>query len=298
MALRSMTGFGRSVATLEGVPFVVEIRTVNHRFLDVKTRLSKSLAVLDGEIRSLVSGRLARGRVEISVSTGHDEGDGGRTVVVDWDLADEIHRAHTALAEKFDLPTGLAASDLARSAGVLRVTQSTIEPADVKTALLATIGEALDMVVAMRREEGAALAETVEGHLRQIEAHRATLSKRAPRQAAAYRNRLETRIRDMLKTVDLETDENRVLHEVAVFAEKTDVAEELARLAGHVSHVRTLIDSDAAEGVGRRLDFMCQELNREANTIGSKAQDMAMTEVVVELKGELERLREQIQNVE
>jgi len=178
------------------------------------------------------------------------------------------------------------------------VTQTTIEPEEVKTTLLAAVDHALDMVIAMRTEEGAALAETVEGHLAQIEAHRTALSTRAPRQAAAYRNRLETRIREMLKTVDLPADEGRILHEVAVFAEKTDVAEELARLAGHVAHVRTLVAGDTKEGVGRRLDFMCQELNRETNTVGSKAQDMAMTEVVVELKGELERLREQIQNVE
>jgi len=298
MALRSMTGFGRAVTTLAGIPFVVEIRTVNHRFLDVKTRLSKTIGVLDGDVRAAVAARLARGRVEVSVSMGSEDAEAALVVIVDWDLAAEVHGAHMALAERFGLSTGLSATDLGRSAGVLRVAQTAIDPEDVKVGLLSAVDEALDMVLSMRTEEGAALAETVEGHLAQIEGHRAALSTRAPRQAAAYRSRLETRIRDMLKTLDLQADEGRILHEVAVFAEKTDVAEELARLGGHLAHVRTLVASDAPEGVGRRLDFMCQELNREANTVGSKAQDMAMTEVVVELKGELERLREQIQNVE
>ena len=298
MALRSMTGFGRAVTALAGTSFVVEIRSVNHRFLDFKTRLPKELGGMEAAVRAVVSERLSRGRIEVSVSTGTDEAKGTHRVVLDQVLAAEVHRAHETLAEALGVENGMRAVDVARVPGVLRVETSVVKADEVGAGLLAAVGEAVDMVVAMRDAEGAALTSTIEGHLEQIESLRAALSTRAPRQAAAYRSRLESRLREILKSMDVTSDEGRVLHEVAVFAEKTDVAEELARLKGHVAHVRTLMADLASEAVGRRLDFMCQELNREANTVGSKAQDMAMTEVVVELKGELERLREQIQNVE
>jgi uncharacterized protein (TIGR00255 family) len=298
MALRSMTGFGRAVTTQAGTSFVVEIRAVNHRFLDFKIRLANELGALEADVRAVVSGRLSRGRVSVSVSTDTDEAEGEYRVVLDQALAHEVHRAHRTLAETFGVENGLRAVDLARTHGVLRVETCAVEADEVRAGLLAAVGEAADMVVAMRDAEGTALANTIEAHLERIEALRGALSTRAPRQAAAYRTRLESRLRELLETVDVTADEGRILHEVAVFAEKTDVAEELARLKGHVDHVRTLMADVAGEAVGRRLDFMCQELNREVNTVGSKAQDMAMTEVVVELKGELERLREQIQNVE
>ncbi len=298
MAIRSMTGFGRAAADLAGVRYAVEIRSVNHRFLDLKTRLPRELSSIEPLVRRRVAARVERGRVDVVVSA-VGAGEGGLTdVVLDLPLARRVVEAHRELATALGLPDGLDTGRVGAWPGVLRTVSAELDGAEIEATLGPALDAAVEDLVAMRTVEGVALADTLVGHLDRLEGWRARLAARAPAQAKAYRARLEERLRAILADLDVELDAARVLHEVAVFAERTDVAEELARLDSHLAQARALLDGDAADGVGRRLDFLCQELLREANTVGSKVQDVELSAAVVELKGELERFREQIQNVE
>ncbi len=299
MAIRSMTGFGRGDANLAGVHYAVEVRTVNHRFLDLKTRLPRELSAVEPLIRRRVGERVERGRVDVAVSAVGGGAGAPAQVVLSLDLAREVQTAQVRLAAELGLPSGsLTAAQLLAWPGVLQVVGADLDAAAVERVLGPAIGAALDGLVEMRTAEGSALAGGLGAHLDRVEALRAELCVQAPAQSQAYRLRLEERLRAFLADLDLHLDAQRVLHEVAVFAERTDVAEELARLVSHLAQGRALIAGSVGVGVGRRLDFLCQEMLREANTIGSKVQDASMTERVIELKGELERLREQVQNVE
>ncbi|MCB9542807.1 MAG: YicC family protein [Myxococcales bacterium] len=298
MSIRSMTGFGRESLEIAGLGHTVEIRAVNHRFLDVKIRVPRAWTAIEPAIKAAVSARLQRGRIDVTLSTlGGDTAPANR-VEINWPLAEAVRLAHAAIADKLGIPDACDTATLAAWPGVLVAGDAAVDAADAEQRLLAAVERAIDGLVEMRTREGEALAAILDAHLAAIEAHRAVLAREAPEQARAYEKRFEQRLREMLTAVGREVDEGRVLHEVGVFAEKTDVAEELARLGSHVEQARALLTGDPGDGIGRRLDFICQEMLREANTIGSKAQAIEMTRVVVDLKSELERLREQAQNVE
>ncbi len=292
-----MTGFGRSQFQVDGVRYSVEIRSVNHRYLDFKARLPRALAALEPALKRRISERLARGRVDCIVSGGADDSESGGRVEVNWPLAESVHVAFDALAQRFALPSPDVAA-LAGWPGVLRGVPQEIDDDAVAAALMPAVDAALDTLVEMRAAEGGALAEVLGGHLDVVGGLAATLASHAPEQSAAYRARLESRLGEMLGALELSADPGRVLHEVGVFAEKSDVAEELARLEAHVAQARALIESPPADGVGRRLDFLCQEMFREANTVASKVADLKLSELAIDAKVELERLREQVQNVE
>lgn len=299
MAIHSMTGFGRRAVDLGGVTHTVEVRAVNHRFLDIKVRLPRGLALHETALRLRVGERLERGRIDLTVTAAGGDAAPPRAVEINWPLADAVRAAHARLAEKLGVPDTCDTAAITAWPGVL--VPIATEDADAEgqaAALLDAVDRALDDLLAMRRAEGATLAAVVDGHLAAIEAHRAALLADAPAQAEAWRARFEKRLAETLAAVGREVDEGRLLHEVAAFAEKTDVAEELARLDSHVAQARGLVADGDPEGVGRRLDFICQEMLRETNTVGSKVQAVEMTRRVVDLKAELERLREQIQNVE
>lgn len=296
MALRSMTGFGRRTIEFAGIEHTIELRAVNHRFLDVRLRLPRGLAPHESAVRTRIGERLERGRIDVTVTAlGGDAAPAG-AVRVNWPLAEAVRAAHAELAEKLDVPDACDSAIVAAWPGVLTAVADTEGESADAAPLLAGLDAALDGLIAMRRIEGESMAAVIAGHLDAIEVQRAALEAEAPEQSAAWRARFEKRLLETLSAVGREVDEGRLLHEVAVFAEKTDIAEELARLSSHIEQARGLLGGD--EAVGRRLDFICQEMLRETNTVGSKVQAVAMTRRVVELKGELERLREQIQNVE
>ncbi len=296
MSLRSMTGFGRQTIDLGGIEHTVELRAVNHRFLDVRLKVPRALAPHETALRSRIAERLARGRIDVTVSAIGGDAAPPRAVRINWPLAEALRAAHAELAGKLGVPDTCDSAHVGAWPGVLStVADPTDDDAD-PAPLLAGLDAALDRLLEMRRREGDSLAAVIDGLLDAIDTHRVALAADAPGQSAAWQARFEKRLRETLAAVGREADEGRVLHEVAVFAEKTDIAEELARLASHIAQARELLAS--GEAVGRRLDFVCQELLREANTVGSKVQAVEMTRRVVELKGELERLREQIQNVE
>jgi uncharacterized protein (TIGR00255 family) len=288
-----MTGFGRATAVVDGAPHIVEIKAVNHRHLDLKIRLPRSLGALEIEIGRRVRARLVRGRVEVNVLGGVGEGGVADDVTVDVALARRVVAAVRQLGAAVELP-GPSLEWLAQWPGVLVPSVRELDPAEQAGALMPAVDAALDALIVMRTNEGTALAAEVLALLDAIEVDRQVLVAAAPEQDRAYRERLNGRLAELLAAGVLEP--NRVMQEVALFAERTDVAEELARLQIHLGQARALLSSE--EAVGRRLDFLCQEMFREANTVGSKVQSAELTARVVDVKVRLEQFREQIQNVE
>ena len=290
-----MTGFGRAEVSRETYVITVETRSVNHRHLDVALRLPKSLSSLESDTRKLITSRLDRGRVDVQIQLAPAPGRADHQVVVDTPLARQyVERARTLGAE-----IGLGGDvDLAwvlERPGVFRVED--VEPPDpalVWPDLDAALGRALDQLTAQRATEGAALAAEMRALLIQLETEVARVIERAPASAARRETRLRDRIRALLG--DASIDEARILTEAATWAEKTDVAEELTRLRSHVDQFRSILDKGGP--LGRQLDFLIQEMHREVNTIGSKADDLEVSHAVVAAKGVIEKMREQAQNLE
>lgn len=298
MSIRSMTGFGRAAFTLGAVAYAVEVRSVNHRYLDVKVRAPRVLVAAEAALRAAVGARLARGRVEVLVQSVAGEDAQPQTLIVDHALARAVHAAHAEIAEALGVPLALDTAALVAWPGVLQGHPAEIDDDEASAAACAALSTALDALVEMRAREGAALLAVLEAHLEAVADLRVALAARAPEQSVAYRARLKARVGELLEGLDIAVDEGRILHELAVFGERTDVAEELARLHAHLGQARALLADPGAEGSGRRLDFLCQEMFREANTIASKVDDVALSTLTIGLKAELERLREQVQNVE
>ncbi len=303
MSIRSMTGFGRASATIADVTYGVEVRAVNHRFLELRLRLPPGLGHLESSVRTLLGARCRRGRVDLNaVSSLEDEGSRATGVTVNLPLARSVLAAHQAIQADIGVTFRADTATIAGWPGVLVPVTRVAVDADVEARFLAAVEQAADGLVEMRGAEGEALQRELLRRLDAVDALRVRIEARAPEQTRAYRSRLEARMRELLAGLDIQTDQGRILHEVGIFAEKADVAEELTRLASHTAQARSWLGDGAAaagdDGIGRRLDFLCQELNREANTIGSKVQDLEVSERVIELKAELERLREQVQNVE
>lgn len=292
MSIRSMTGFGRATLTVAGVAHTVEIRAVNHRYLDLKMRLPGHLAGLEADIRAQVRGALPRGRVDLYVTSSAGDAQVGAAVVLNPALADRLIAAGKAVVDKGALP--LSADFVLGWPGVLQTVPGALDAEALKAAVLPAVDAALAAVIEMRQIEGRALAADLRGHLAAMQAEHAALLAEAPSQVEQYQQRLQARINALL--AGREVDETRLLHEVAVFAERSDVAEELSRLNSHFEQFTAQLDR--AEPVGRRLDFLCQEMLREANTIASKVQDAGLSARAIELKARLEQLREQAQNVE
>lgn len=293
-----MTGFGRSCGDVDGRPWVFEIKTVNHKYQDIRFRLPSWLTELEEPLRRQISAAIGRGRVEVSVTALSGDDPGVARIEVDLELAQALVDAHTQLADALDVPVRLDTRVLSGWHGVLTPVRKARDANDVMPEIMPLFQHAIEALVAMRDEEGSRLEQVLRKHIAVLGAHVADVEKRAPEISLAYQTRLEMRMAELLERVSVEVDSRRILQEVAVFSERCDVAEELARMRGHLGHVETLIEADASDAVGRRLDFLCQEMLREVNTIGSKIQDPNVTRSVVSMKSELERFREQIQNVE
>jgi uncharacterized protein (TIGR00255 family) len=290
--IRSMTGFGAGRAPHQGEEIDVEVRSVNHKFCEVKVRLPRELAPLEHEVVRAVKSRLARGGVDVSVRRGQ-----GRTTLaprVDLDLAREYARAFEALQAQLGLPGSLSVADVLQAEGVVRLEERALDVEPARAATTAALDQALAHLVAMREREGAALARDLEARLGEVESLAARIGSLAPASVEHYRTRLHERIQELARGVAL--DGGRLAQEVAIFADRMDVSEELTRLHSHVDQVRGLLAGE--EPAGRKMEFLVQEMHREANTIGSKSQSSAIAAAVVSLKAEVERMREQVQNVE
>lgn len=289
----SMTGYGRAGALLHGRDIKVELRSVNARFFEYSSRLPRSCAFMEDKLKQLVASRVSRGKVELSLSlqtvTAADT-----VVTVNWQLAQGYRTALNAMSERMDLKNDVTVGMLARFPDVLTQTAAPTNEEELWQDVQSVAGQALDAFVAMRATEGEKLKEDVSGRLNTIEALVAQIEKDSAGRVQAYSEKLYARLQELLG--DRNIDEARLVTEAAIFADKTAIDEETVRLHSHVGQYREILELN--EPIGRKLDFLTQELNRESNTIGSKCQDVAITRLVVELKSEIEKIREQIQNIE
>jgi uncharacterized protein (TIGR00255 family) len=290
-----MTGFGRAEFELGGAGFQVEVRTVNHRHLDVQVRLPRSLSRFEPELRRRLQGRFARGKVEASVAG--RAGTPLETLRVDAEVAAGYVRAVRELAARHALSPDLDAARLLALPGVARLAEPELPEPDFAAALAAAVERAAEGAAAMRRAEGEALARELALRLDRVETLLGQLSERAVSVQAAVRERLRKRAEQLAAELG-QRDDARLAQELVWAADRLDVTEELVRLRSHVGQFRAALDGPGEGGVGRRLEFLLQELQREANTIGSKAADAPVAHLIVDLKTELERAREQVLNVE
>ena len=290
--MKSMTGYGRCHIEEDGREMTVEVKSVNHRFLDISYRLSRTLSFLDDAVRKGVGARLARGHVDVFVSYANHRQD-AKEVRVDTALAAAYKQALVQLAEAVGKDANVPLSDYARLPDVLTVQEKEEDQQAVRELFERALAGALDALIDMREQEGARMRADILEKIANIAAIREKVSERAPLVVAEYRDKLHQRIAALTEG---EIDEARLITEVAIFADRAAIDEELVRLLSHIAAIRETVE--LAEPVGRKLDFLVQELNREVNTIGSKASDTMIAQAVVSAKGEIEKLREQVQNVE
>ncbi len=293
--VRSMTGFGRGEASGESIAVTVEVRSVNHRHLDVALRLPRSLAALELDVRRLVQSRLERGRIDIAVQLTPLAGAATQRVQVDAALAREYVARARALAMELGLDGAPNLAWLLEQPGVVRLEDpEPIEPAAPWPLLAEALGRALDELVARRTAEGDRLAEALRTLHGELTTNVELVAVRAPATTARREDRLRDRLRALLAETAI--DQSRIVTEAAVWADKSDVTEELARLRAHLAEFTLMLGKDGP--VGRPLDFLIQELNREINTVASKADDLEMSQAALAAKGVLEKIREQVQNLE
>ena len=291
--IKSMTGFGRGEYTHDGKEFTVEIKTVNHRYSDVFIKMPRQLGFLEDKIRNLVGKAISRGKIDVFI-TYYNHSDDSKYVTFDEPLAKTYISAVEALRDKFGLRDDISVSLISKYPDVLKVEQNEEDEEILWSMLKIAVDNALESLITMRENEGEGLKNVLLDRATYIEGIIAEISKHAPDVPKEYKQKLEARIKDLLEQQTI--DENRLAMEVAVFADRCSIDEELVRLASHISQMREALSMD--QPVGRKLDFLIQEMNREINTIGSKANDLAITKNVVELKSEIEKIREQIQNIE
>lgn len=288
--MRSMTGFGAGDATVAGSKLTIEIRAVNHRYLDLRVRVPTQLPDLAGVVEGLARERLVRGRFDVTVR--FDSGALG-AMVIDRERAKSVFAGLTALRDEL-LPGADVPLSLLGAVPDLFVPAIERDADALNAALASAFDRARTALDAMRAREGDAMAEDIARRVATIRKLSATIAAQCPLSIAGYRTRLTERAARLATAVPV--DSGRLEQEVVLFADKIDIAEELTRLESHCAHLEAMLG--ASEGVGRRLDFLLQEMAREVNTIGSKSQDVTIAHAVVDLKAEVERMREQVQNVE
>ena len=290
----SMTGYGHAFVEIDGRQMTVEVKSVNHRFLDIAFRMPRNLMFLEDAARKAISAKLARGHVDVFVTYRNLRTD-ARKIEVDEALFEAYVHALTQLNEvsAFNLKDDRTLMNIARMPDVLSLTEAEEDQEAVIALLNAAMDEALDQLIAMRRREGEAMKADLSGRVDAIKRMTDAVEARYPETVEAYTQRLKAAVSEL---VGGNVDENRLLMEVALMADRSAIDEEIVRLNSHVQQLRELFESP--EPIGRRIDFIVQELNREVNTISSKSQDIPITQLTVDLKAEIEKLREQLQNIE
>ncbi len=293
--VKSMTGYGRAKQTLNGRDITVEVRSVNNRYLDTSVKLPRAYVFTEDAIKRRVQSAISRGKVDVFVTI---DTIGTDTAVVT--VNEPLARSYLAALQKIEalsggtLTAGYSAVDVARFLDVLTVTKAEEDLESVQADICAVTDEALVAYNAMRAVEGEKLATDIGSRLTTIETLTEKVEERSPETVREYREKLTARMQEVLQSTTIE--ESRILTEAAIFADKIAVDEETVRLRSHVSQLRGMLVSD--EPMGRKMDFLIQEVNRESNTVGSKCNDVEIARIVVELKAEVEKIREQVQNIE
>ena len=291
--IKSMTGYGGAKGSAEGLSVSIELKSVNNRYLDVSVKLPRTMLFAEEPIKAAVGRHISRGKVDVFVTVDQSASD-DMEVRVNEPLLKGYIEALSAAAEKFGLQNDMTVMSLCRLPDVLSTDRREIESSALMTGITEILERALTEYDAMRLREGEKLRDDVLARLETISRLTGLVEENAPKTVAEYRARLEQKLQEVLATANI--DESRVLTEAAIFADKIAVDEETVRLRSHISQLRGLTNGESP--AGRKMDFLIQELNREANTIGSKCQNADIAHVVVELKAEIEKIREQIQNVE
>lgn len=290
--LRSMTGFGHCEYTEQDITFTIEIKTVNHRYSDIFLRMPKQLSPFEELIRSLTSAKIQRGKVDIYITYENKSSD-FQEVILDEGLAKAYCDAMRRISSNLGLRDDISATSLARFPDIIKVEKQDNNE-EVGKILEKAFSLALEELIQMRTREGEKLKESLFANLSSIETYIGIICEKAPLVVKEYKEKLEARLSEL---IDLEmVDQGRIATEVALFADKCSIDEELVRLKSHIMQMREMLN--VGSPVGKKADFLIQEMNREVNTIGSKASDIDITRNVVELKSEIEKLREQIQNIE
>lgn len=288
-----MTGYGSAKGMSGKTAVSIELRSVNNRFLDCSVRIPRGYTAVEDAVKEHVQKSISRGKVDVFITIDSSQAD-NVSITVNRPLADAYVAAIKEISEIYSLPDDRSAAMLSRIPDVLRIEKTELD-IDVLTAdICAILDEALAGFDAMRSAEGCKLYDDISSRLDEIERLTSLAEERSPQTVAEYRSRLLAKMTEVLQSTNI--DENRILLEAALFADKVAVNEEIVRLRSHVSQLRGMLES--SEPVGRKIDFLIQELNREANTLGSKGNDTEMAHIVVDLKAEIEKVREQVQNIE
>lgn len=292
--VRSMTGFGRGTCNENGKEFTVEIKSVNHRYIDFYIKLPRQIAYLEERVREVVSKSIFRGKVDIFVSF-EDRSEDSRCVALDEALAGAYIQAIEKLKDRFGLKDDLSISLVSRFPDVLKIEKTEADEEQLWSILNKALGAAVTSLIQMREKEGNELRGSLLKKADYMEEIISQITNRSPEVVIEYKQKLENRIKELLNQQTI--DENRLAMEVAIFADRCGIDEELVRLGSHLTQLRDILNIKQ-QPVGRKLDFLVQEINREINTIGSKSNDIIITKNVLELKSETEKIREQIQNME
>lgn len=291
--IKSMTGYGRAQRQIGSRDITAEIKSVNHRFFEFSARVPRTCGYLEEKLKSYIQSQVSRGKVEICITL-QTLGGESTEVQLNRELAEAYVSALRKIGPELGLEDDLTLTGLARFTDIFTVRRLADDEDEIWNAVKAVTDEAVERFVDMRGKEGARLRDDLLGRLDSMESRVAFVCAQSPRTVEAYRERLTAKITEVL--ADRQIEEGRIVTEAAIFADRVAVDEETVRLRSHIAQFREILEHDAA--VGRKLDFLVQEMNREANTIGSKAQDASIAQVVVELKSDIEKIREQIQNIE
>jgi len=291
--IKSMTGYGRAGETFGTREVTVEIRSVNNKSLDCTVKMPRAYIFAEESVKACVQRSVTRGKVDVFVSVRSGEKQNVR-IDVNRPVLESYLEAFRLMREGYGISDAIPASAFASLPDVLTVTEEEEDLEELKTQITAVTEAALREHAAMRAREGENLFADISGRLKTIEELVSSVEERSPQVVAEYREKLYARLKEVLESTNI--DEGRILTEAAIFADKTAVAEETVRLRSHLDQMRTMLESE--ESVGRKMDFLIQEMNRESNTIGSKGNDIDIARTVVELKSEIEKIREQVQNVE
>lgn len=293
--IRSMTGYGRAESVSAGRKLTVEIKSLNHRNLESSVRLPAFLTALEINIKKRIGERISRGRVEVNIRIDADPGvNGGDRLEANLPLIRSYYDLLNSLKESFHLTDEITLNTLVRLKGGIYTSEAEIDPDEIWETMEGALDDSIDSLVQMKEAEGRLLHKDFTARLDTVTAGIESLKARVPEVIKNYHERLSARIRELAD--GMECDESRLVQEVAIMAEKSDITEEIVRLESHVEQFGEMLGSD--EPIGRKMDFLLQEMHREINTIGSKSNDLAISGTVIEIKTELAKLREQVQNIE
>ena len=290
--IKSMTGYGKSSLSINSREYQVEIKTVNHKYIDVNIKMPRIISYLEEDVRKLVVSRIKRGKVDIQISFENYSKD-GNDVKINTELAQIYIQSLRELAEAENLSSNIEVTEITKLPDVLTI-KSNLDEDETKEELLQVANEAIDKLIQMRKVEGEKISKDILDKIARIEQKNEEIFSLSTGLIEEYVVKLEARVKELLKTEEL--DKSRLMQEVVIYEDKCSVEEEVTRLRSHIYQLRYLINSE--EPIGKKMEFLIQEMNRETNTIGSKANNLEITNTVVDIKTILEDIREQIQNIE